>query len=70
MPIATVKWFSVQKGYGFLRDEENPNSPDIFVHIRALEKSGLSSLTQGDRVRYDLVMHRGRESAGNLQLLT
>lgn len=63
----TVKWFNSQKGYGFIQPDGG-GGKDVFVHISAVEKAGLSSLNEGAKVSYDIVSDRGKESAGNLKL--
>jgi cold shock protein len=66
MPIGKVKFFNAQKGYGFIAPEGGGN--DAFVHISAVEKAGMNSLNQDDRVSYELETdQRGRTSAVNLQ---
>jgi CspA family cold shock protein len=66
MPIGTVKFFNAQKGYGFIAPEGGGN--DAFVHISAVEKAGMNSLNQNDRVSFELETdQRGRTSAVNLQ---
>ena len=66
MPIGKVKFFNAQKGYGFIAPEGGGN--DAFVHISAVEKAGMSSLNQDDRVSYELETdQRGKTSAVNLQ---
>jgi CspA family cold shock protein len=66
MPIGTVKFFNAQKGYGFIAPEGGGN--DAFVHISAVEKAGMNSLNQDDRVSYELETdQRGKTSAVNLQ---
>ena len=68
MANGTVKWFNATKGYGFIQPDDG--SKDVFVHISALERSGISGLDDGQKVSYDLEAGRdGRESAGNIQLL-
>ncbi len=67
MAKGIVKWFNATKGYGFIRPADA--SGDVFVHISAVEKSGLTGLPEGQKVSYDLVESRGKTSAGNLQLL-
>ncbi|MCA0963588.1 cold-shock protein [Salipiger bermudensis] len=68
MPTGTVKWFNTTKGYGFIAPEGG--SQDVFVHISALERSGLSELKDNQKVSYELQSGRdGRESAVNLELL-
>jgi CspA family cold shock protein len=63
----TVKWFNSQKGYGFIQPDGG-GGKDVFVHISAVEKAGLSSHNEGAKVSYDIVSDRGKESAGNLKV--
>jgi cold shock protein len=63
----TVKWFNSQKGYGFIQPDGG-GGKDVFVHISAVEKAGLSSLNEGAKVSYDVVSDRGKESAANLKV--
>ena len=67
MPKGTVKWFNSQKGYGFIQPEAG-GGKDVFVHISAVERAGLSGLPDGAKVTYDLVPNKGKESAENLKL--
>ena len=69
MPIGTVKWFNITKGFGFIQPEGG--GTDVFVHISALERAGLSSLTEGQRVSFDEQRDpkRGKTSAENLKVL-
>jgi cold shock protein len=62
----TVKWFNPTKGYGFIQPDTG--GQDVFVHISAVEKAGLNDLREGDKVTYDIISDRGKESAGNLQV--
>ena len=68
MTTGTVKWFNQTKGYGFIAPNDGGN--DVFVHISAVETSGLQSLNEGDSVGYDLHVDdkRGKSSAVNLQM--
>ena len=67
MSTGTVKWFNVQKGFGFI--QPNDGSKDVFVHITAVERAGLSTLNEGQKVSYELEQGRqGKTSAVNLQL--
>jgi len=67
MQTGTVKWFNAQKGFGFIQPESG--GPDVFVHISAVEKAGLRTLNDGQKVSYDLVtdQRRGKTSAENLK---
>ncbi len=67
MAQGTVKWFNAQKGYGFIQPTEG--GADVFVHISALERAGLSDLREGQRVSYELATQKGKTSAVNLQLI-
>jgi len=67
MATGTVKWFNEQKGYGFIQPDQG--GKDVFVHISAVERSGLRSLADGQKVSYDVEADRrtGKESATNLK---
>ena len=66
MPIGTVKWFNEMKGYGFIQPDEGGN--DAFVHVTAVERAGMRSLQENQRVSYDLEQDdRGKTSAVNLR---
>ncbi len=66
MSIGTVKWFNSTKGFGFIQPEDG--AKDVFVHISAVERSGLGSLREGQKVSFELERDRqGRTSAVNLQ---
>jgi CspA family cold shock protein len=66
MTIGTVKWFNSQKGYGFIQPEDG--SKDVFVHISAVERSGLGHLVAGPRIRSPLERgQQGKTSAVDLQ---
>jgi len=68
MATGTVKWFNEQKGYGFIQPDQG--GKDVFVHISAVERSGLSSLAEGLKVSYEVQADRrsGKESATNLKI--
>lgn len=66
MANGTVKWFNPTKGFGFIQPDQGGS--DVFVHISALEKAGLRSLAEGQKVSYELVTDKGKTSAGNLKL--
>ncbi len=68
MPNGTVKWFNTTKGYGFIEPEGG--GKDVFVHISAVERSGLTGLADNQKVSFDLEDGRdGRKMAANLRLL-
>ncbi|QDH13263.1 cold-shock protein [Formicincola oecophyllae] len=67
MNTGTVKWFNPTKGYGFIAPDAGGD--DAFVHISAVERSGLGSLNEGQKVSYDLENNRGKTSAVNLKAL-
>ena len=62
----TVKWFNPTKGYGFIQDQGG--GKDIFVHISAVERAGLSTLNEGQQLEYELATNRGKASAENLKV--
>jgi len=64
MPTGTVKWFNANKGFGFIEPDEG--DADVFVHVTAVQESGLGSLDEGDRINFELVENRGKMAAGNL----
>ena len=67
MAIGTVKWFNNQKGYGFIQPDDG--GKDVFVHISAVERAGLQTLREGQKVSYELTQDRrtGKSSADNLR---
>jgi cold shock protein len=65
MASGTVKWFNPTKGYGFIQPDGG-GGKDVFVHISAVERAGLSSLNEGDKVSFDVVSERGKLAASNL----
>jgi CspA family cold shock protein len=67
MNTGTVKWFNNQKGYGFIQPESG--SKDVFVHISAVERAGMSTLNEGQKVSFDIVADRktGKSTAENLR---
>ncbi|MGH1423521.1 MAG: cold-shock protein [Pseudooceanicola sp.] len=68
MPVGTVKWFNTTKGFGFIAPEDG--GKDVFVHISAVERSGLTGLADDQKVEYALEDGRdGRQMAGDLKLL-
>ncbi len=68
MTTGTVKWFNGQKGFGFIQPNDGGN--DVFVHISAVERAGLSGLAEGQKVNFEIVTERmrGKSSADNLSL--
>jgi len=69
MPVGTVKWFNGQKGFGFIQPNDGGN--DVFVHISAVERAGLTGLGEGQSVSYEIKTDkmRGKVSAENLALV-
>jgi len=65
MAIGTVKWFNSAKGFGFIQPEGS--SKDVFVHISAVERAGMGTLNEGQRVSFDVVSERGKQAAANLK---
>jgi cold shock protein len=65
MPTGTVKFFNTQKGFGFIQPSDG--SKDVFVHISAVERAGMRTLNEGQKVSFDIVTERGKQAAGNLQ---
>jgi CspA family cold shock protein len=61
-----VKWFNATKGFGFIQPDDG--SKDVFVHISAVERAGLSSLNEGDKVSFEEQENRGKTSAENLRV--
>ena len=60
-----VKWFNDTKGFGFITPEAGGN--DVFVHISAVERAGLGTLNEGQRISYEVVTERGKQAADNLK---
>ncbi len=68
MPSGTVKWFNTSKGYGFIAPDDGSN--DVFVHVSAVERSGLTGLADNQKVEYELSEGRdGRMMAGDIKLV-
>ena len=65
MASGTVKFFNTQKGFGFIQPSDG--GKDVFVHISAVQKAGLQTLMEGQKVSYELVTERGKTAAGNLK---
>ena len=66
MPKGTVKWFNSQKGYGFIQPQGG--GKDVFVHISAVERAGLSGLNDGQAIEYEEVSNKGKIAAENLKV--
>lgn len=66
MANGTVKWFNAQKGYGFIQLAQG--GKDVFVHISAVERAGLSTLNEGQSVTFDVTNERGKDAATNLKV--
>ena len=65
MAQGTVKWFNSVKGFGFIRPSDG--SSDVFAHVTAVERAGMSGLAEGQKVSYDLATERGKTAAVNLK---
>jgi CspA family cold shock protein len=65
MATGTVKFFNTQKGFGFITPTDG--GKDVFVHISAVERAGMSTLNEGQRISYEVVTERGKQAASNLQ---
>ncbi len=66
MPTGTVKFFNATKGFGFIAPDDG--AKDVFVHVSALERAGIPSLQEGDKVSFEVVMDRGKPAASNIQM--
>jgi cold shock protein len=66
MAQGTVKWFNPTKGYGFI--QPSTGGQDVFVHISAVERAGLSTLNEGQAVEFEIIQNRGRGSAEKLKV--
>ena len=65
MSTGTVKWFNNKKGFGFIQPDDGGD--DVFVHISAVEKAGMRTLYENDKISYELITEKGKTSAGNLK---
>jgi CspA family cold shock protein len=65
MPVGTVKFFNTQKGYGFIQPDDG--GKDVFVHVSAVERSGMHTLNEGQKVSFEVVTERGKTAAANLK---
>jgi CspA family cold shock protein len=66
VPTGVVKWFNSTRGYGFIQPDSG--GKDVFVHISAVERAGLSSLNEGAKISYEEVPNKGKSSAENLRV--
>ena len=64
MSNGKIKWFNPTKGYGFI---ENEGSKDVFLHVSALEKAGIETLTEGEEIEFEIGENRGKENAINIK---
>ena len=67
MAIGTVKWFNTTKGFGFIMPQDG--GKDVFVHITAVQKAGLTGLNENQKLSYDVAMERGKAAAINIKPL-
>ena len=67
MATGTVKWFNPTKGFGFITPDQGGS--DVFVHISAVERAGFNTLSEGQRLSYELATEKGKTSAANLKLV-
>ena len=65
MAIGTVKFFDTNKGFGFIKPEDG--AKDVFVHVSAVQSAGMNTLSEGQRVSFEVVNERGRPAAANLK---
>jgi CspA family cold shock protein len=65
MPVGTVKFFNTQKGFGFIRPDDG--GQDVFVHVSAVQRAGMQTLVEGQKLSYEVVNERGKSAASNLQ---
>jgi CspA family cold shock protein len=65
MAIGTVKWFNPTKGFGFIQPEDG--SKDVFVHVSAVQRAGLNTLDEGQRVSFNVVSERGKQAADDIK---
>jgi len=67
MATGTVKWFNTQKGFGFIQPDDG--GKDVFVHIWAVQRAGLQTLNEGQKVSFDVATERGKAAAANLKAM-
>ncbi len=65
MPVGTVKFFNTQKGFGFIQPSDG--GKDVFVHVSAVQRAGMDTLNEGQKVSFEVVTERGKQAAGNLK---
>ena len=63
----TVKWFNYTKGYGFIAPDNG--SKDVFIHRSAVEEAGLDGLNDNQKIKFEIILSQGKESAGNIELI-
>ncbi|MBK8009224.1 MAG: cold-shock protein [Rhizobiales bacterium] len=67
MSTGTVKWFNTQKGFGFIQPDDG--GKDVFVHISAVQRAGLQTLNEGQKVSFEVATERGKAAAANLKTI-
>ena len=67
MATGTVKWFNTQKGFGFIQPDDG--GKDVFVHISAVQRAGLQTLNEGQKVSFEVATERGKAAAANLKTI-
>jgi CspA family cold shock protein len=67
MATGTVKWFNATKGYGFIQPDDG--GKDVFLHVSAVERAGLSNVNEGAKIEYEIISDRGKQSAGNIKIM-
>ena len=67
MATGTVKWFNATKGYGFIQPDDG--GKDVFIHVTAVQKAGLTGLNEGQKISYELATDRGKSSAANIKVI-
>ncbi|MBI4275572.1 MAG: cold-shock protein [Rhizobiales bacterium] len=65
MATGTVKFFNTQKGFGFIQPDDG--SRDVFVHVSAVQRAGMTTLVEGQKISYEVITERGKQAASNLQ---
>ena len=68
MAQGTIKWFDPKKGYGFIKPDDG--SKDVFIHISAVEKSGLKTLLENQKITFEINQDKGRSSAANIKIVS